>query len=47
MKTVSAWMDVVANIGVLAGIIFLIIEISQLTIATQRKRRLSLEDYTA
>jgi hypothetical protein len=35
MKLLTAWMEVLANLGVLAGIIFLTIEVSQNTLATK------------
>lgn len=43
MKSVSAWMEVLANVGVLVGIIFLIIEVSQNTIATQSEASLAIK----
>ena len=35
MKLFSAWMEILANLGVLSGIIFLTIEVSQNTLATK------------
>ena len=43
MKNVSAWMEAAANIGVLAGIIFLTIEVSQNTIATKSEASLAIK----
>jgi hypothetical protein len=43
VKNVSAWMEVAANVGVLAGIIFLTIEVSQNTIATKSEASLAIK----
>jgi hypothetical protein len=37
MKLFTAWMEVLANVGVLTGIIFLTVEVSQNTLATKRE----------
>ena len=43
MKTLKAWMDVLANVGVLIGIVFLTIEISQNTLATKSETSLAIQ----
>ncbi|TDG12850.1 hypothetical protein E2F43_14925 [Seongchinamella unica] len=43
MKFFTAWMEVLANIGVLAGIIFLTIEVSQNTLATKSEASLAIQ----
>lgn len=39
----TAWVEVLANIGVLAGIIFLTIEVSQNTLATKSEASLAIQ----
>ena len=43
MKLFTAWMEVLANIGVLVGIIFLTIEVSQNTLATKSEASLAIQ----
>ena len=43
MKLFTAWMDVLANVGVLAGILFLTIEVSQNTLATKSEASLAIQ----
>lgn len=43
MKLFTAWMEVLANVGVLAGIIFLTIEVSQNTLATKSEASLAIQ----
>lgn len=43
MKFLTAWMEVLANLGVLVGIIFLTIEVSQNTLATKSAASLAIQ----
>jgi hypothetical protein len=43
MKLFTAWMEVLANVGVLAGIIFLTIEVSQSTLSTKSATSLAIQ----
>ncbi|WOJ92295.1 hypothetical protein R0135_10910 [Congregibacter variabilis] len=43
MKTFAAWTEALANVGVLIGIIFLTIEVSQNTLATKSDASLAIQ----
>ncbi len=43
MKIFTAWMEVLANLGVLVGIVFLTIEVSQNTLATKSAASLAIQ----
>ena len=43
MKLLTAWMEVLANLGVLAGIVFLTMEVSQNTLATKSEASLAIQ----
>lgn len=43
MKWLTAWMEVLANVGVLVGIVFLTIEVSQNTLATKSETSLAIQ----
>jgi hypothetical protein len=43
MKLLTAWMEVLANLGVLVGIVFLTLEVSQNTLATKSQASLAVQ----
>ena len=43
MKLLTAWMEVLANLGVLVGIVFLTLEVSQNTLATKSEVSMAVQ----
>jgi hypothetical protein len=43
MKLLTAWMEVLANLGVLVGIVFLTLEVSQNTLATKSEASMAVQ----